>query len=92
MLFFQYNKIAIYTKSSHTFLYLHCQQNLYRINCKDIKETWTAKIKEIERKIEELMTFCLFFARFRVVEKASEFCGHVCRLDLDLGHDVSYMG
>ena len=27
-----------------------------------MKETWTAKIKEIGRKIEELMTFCLFLS------------------------------
>ena len=25
-----------------------------------------------------------FFARFRMFEKASKFCGHVCRLDLRL--------
>ena len=39
------------------------------------KETWTAKIKEIGRKIEELMTF-FFFVRFRVVKKVSKFCSH----------------
>ena len=29
-----------------------------------MKETWTAKIKEIGPKIEELMTFCLFSSVF----------------------------
>ena len=32
-----------------------------------IKETWIAKIKEIGCWTEELITFCPFFARFRVV-------------------------
>ena len=32
-----------------------------------IKETWIAKIKEIGCWTEELITFCLFFAHFRMV-------------------------
>ena len=49
-----------------------------------IKETWIAKIKEIGCWTEELITFCPFFARFRVVWKASKFCGQACRLELRL--------
>ena len=52
-----------------------------------IKETWTAKIKEIGRiRINDILSFLV---HFRMVEKASEFCSHAYRLDLR--HNVTYM-
>ena len=38
-----------------------------------IKETWTAKIKEIGRKIEELMIFCLYSSISAWSKKLSNF-------------------
>ena len=48
-----------------------------------IKEIKIAKITEIRPWVEEVTDHILsFFARFRMFEKVSKFCGHVCRLDL----------
>ena len=57
-----------------------------------IKETWTAKIKEIGRKIEELMTFCLFSSVCAWSKKLPNFAVTHVDLTQDLGHNVSYMG
>ena len=47
-----------------------------------IKETWTTKIKEIGRKIEEMITFCLFLSISPWSEKLQNFAVISCRLYL----------
>ena len=65
-----------------------CQQDLHhRLSLRYDKKKFQ-KLKGIAFRAEELITFCLFFARFRIFKKASQFCGHTCRLELRPWHDT----
>ena len=59
----------------HTMLYVGTK-------CK-IKETWSAKIKEIGSWTKELITFCPFSPFSRGL-KSFQICGQACRLELRL--------